>query len=221
MRITEFANDEYYHIYNRGVDKREVFLDVKDYVRFLKSMREFNRIDPIGSLYEKSFRDKNGCNPTGSKSPIGLLEPAKIVDIVCYCLNPNHYHFILKQNVDKGIEKFMHKLGMGYTNYFNKKYSRFGSLFQDPFKSIHISTNEYLLYLSAYVNMNYEIHGYGKMKSWPYSCLPDYLGQRNGTLCDKSPILDQFESGEEYKKFAKDNAMYLKEKKEMERYALE
>ena len=230
MRKTEFANDEYYHIFNRGVDKREVFSGPKDYSRFLLSMKEFNRKAPIGSLYEKSFKDKEATKEDlGSKSPIGLLEPKseqdetqKLVEIICYCLNPNHFHLILKQLKERGIEKFMHKLGMGYTNYFNAKNSRSGSLFQGPFKSIHIDSNDYLLYLSAYVNANNFIHGYNEnMEDWPYSSYPDHIGKRNGTLCDKESVLGQFEDAEEYAEFVKGNALHLKEKKEMEKYWLE
>ena len=112
MRKAIFVNEECHHIFNRGVDKRKVFLDAEDRARFLKSMREFNRPDAIGSLYEESFREKDN---------LGVQLP-RLVEIVCYCLNPNHYHLVLKQLTDKGIEKFMQKLSTGYTNYFNKKY---------------------------------------------------------------------------------------------------
>ena len=223
MRKTDFANGECYHVYNRGVDKRDVFLDEEDYARFLTSMREFNVINPIGSLYQKSFSEKQG-EALGSKSPIGLLEPKaeqELVEIVCYCLNPNHYHFILKQKIERGVEKFMHKVSMGYTNYFNKKYKRSGSLFQGPFKSIHIESNEYLLYLSAYVNKNNFIHGYN-LDDWKYSSLLDYLGKRSGKLCNKEIILGQFNNDvEQYSEFLEKNALYLKEKKEANKYLLE
>ena len=118
-----FANGEYYHIYNRGVDKRSVFMDKFDFERFLQSIEEFNSENPIGSIYENSFiKDQT----EGKKK--------KLVRIICYCLNPNHYHFILEQLVDRGIEKFMHKLGLGYTQYFNLKHHRSGALFQGPFR---------------------------------------------------------------------------------------
>jgi REP element-mobilizing transposase RayT len=215
MRKIIFASGEYYHIYNRGVDKREVFLDKRDYERFLVNMREFNREDTIGSLKDlQALRARNN----------GLLEPGvpeKLVEIVSYCLNPNHYHFILKQTMERGIERFMHKLGMGYTNYFNKKYDRSGSLFQGPFKAIHINSNEYLLYLSAYVNRNNFIHGYSLDDKWPYASYLDYIGKRNGKMCNKETILNQFKDVEEYKEFINVNALYLKEKKEMEKYLLE
>ncbi len=219
MRKTEFTNGEYYHIYNRGVDKREVFLGEKDYERFLLSMKEFNRIDAIGSIYEKYLLEKKGLSPHN-----GDLVPTisdALVQVVCYCLNPNHYHFILKQLQENGISKFMLKVGSGYTTYFNKKHSRSGSLFQGPFKSIHINSNEYLLLLSAYVNANHEIHGF-LQKDWPYSSLLDYTGKRDGKLCNREIILGQFDNNfGEYEKYIKNNADYFREKKELEEYILE
>jgi len=222
MRETDLAIDEYYHIFNRGVDKRDVFLCNDDYLRFLRSSVEFNQIKPIGSLYQLSFKKRG--EGLGSKSPIGLLEPKqseKLVEIICYCFNPNHYHFILKQISEDGVEKFMHKLGMGYTNYFNKKCERSGSLFQGPFKATHIDSNKLLLYLSVYVNANHQIHGYPE-RDWPYSSLLDYVGKRDDKLCNKEVILGQFNNDpKQYEKYLNDNAEYFKEKKEMEKYILE
>ena len=150
LRETPLSNSEFYHIYNRGVEKREIFSDKNDFLHFLDGLKEFNRPETIGSLYENSFR-KNKGDLLGSSA-------SKLVDIVAYCLNPNHFHLILKQNSDKGIEKFMHKLGTSYTKYFNNKNKRTGSLLQGRFKSKHIDNNEYLLYLSAYVNLNNKVH---------------------------------------------------------------
>jgi putative transposase len=224
-RKTELANGEFYHVYNRGVDKREVFSDDSDFQRFLIILREFNCQDAIGSLYEKSLREKKH----GSSTPFGGIElpVPELVEIIAYCLNPNHYHLILKQNSGKRIQKFMQKIGTGYTNYFNKKYKRSGALFQGRFKSIHVDSNEYLLYLSAYVNRNNFIHGYGNNESeWKYCSVLDYLGKRNGTLCNKDIILDQFKTNGSstptgYEEFLNGNALHLKNKKEIERYLLE
>jgi putative transposase len=219
MRKTEFANGEYYHIYNRGVDKREVFLDGKDYLRFLVGMREFNQKEAIGSLFHLDNKRKH--LKALSASSLRHLVPSGLVTIICYCLNPNHFHFILRQEMDNGISKFMHKLGMGYTNYFNKKHNRSGSLFQGPFKSISIDSNEYLLHLSVYVNANYAIHNYSE-KDWPYSSYLDYTGKREGKLCAKETILGQFDNNFlEYNKFIRTNLEYFKEKKELEKYVLE
>jgi putative transposase len=216
MRKFIFANEEYYHIYNRGVDKREAFLDDYDYVRFLKNLREFNS----ELIREERLRRSEFDSDSESNSE------DQFVDIVAYCLNPNHYHLILKQNKEKGIERFMQKIGTGYTNYFNKKYKRSGSLFQGKFKGIHIDSNEYLLYLSAYVNKNNFIHNYldnnknEKNGEWRYCSSLDYLGKRNGILCNKKIILDQFAESE-YEDFLNKNALYLREKKELSKYCLE
>jgi len=209
MRRTPLKNEEYYHIYNRGVDKREIFIDSFDYLRFLKSLEEFNRPDSIGSIYEQSFKKKEPL-----RHPV-----SKLVKIVAYCLNPNHYHLILKQMSKDGIEKFMHKMGMGYAKYFNHKYKRSGVLYQGHFQSIHIDSNEYLLYLSAYVNKNKFIHGY--KNDFNFSSLNEYLGKSKYNLCDKNIILKQFKNKEEYEKYLNVNAKHLKEKKEMQKYLLE
>lgn len=220
MRKTEFANGEYYHIYNRGVDKREVFLGREDYERFLLSMNLLN--DERDGLMLQ-WRDIQRAEPRAKLLDFQELSSREgpSVEIIVYCLNPNHYHFILKQLRDNGIKNFMHKLSTSYTNYFNKKNKRSGSLFQGPFKSVHIDSNEYLLYLSAYVNKNNFIHGYDKNDNWPYSSLPDYLGERNGKLINKEIILGQFKSADEYKEFLESNSLYMREKKELAGYLIE
>ena len=126
---------------------------------------------------------------------------------------------ILKQKENKGIEKFMQKLGTSYTMYFNKKQKRSGSLFQGKFKSIYIDSNEYLLHLSAYINQNNFIHGGDK--NWQYCSYLDYAGKRDGTLCQKDDILGQFRNVEDYAEFVQNNMLYFKDKKELEKYILE
>ncbi|MEN8252487.1 MAG: transposase, partial [Patescibacteria group bacterium] len=204
-RKTIFANDEFYHIYNRGVERREIFVDEKDYRRFLLAMNLVN--DKNNGLMQE-YRDAQRTKATKAR-PSELRRSClrngdidKLVEIICYCLNSNHYHMILKQKEDGGIEKFMQKLGTSYVMYFNKKQKRNGSLFQGKFKSIHIDSNEYLLYLSAYINQNHFIHGY-KDKNWQYSSYLDFTGERSGILCNKEEILGQFRDVKDYKEFVK------------------
>ncbi len=148
------------------------------------------------------------------------MSSGNLVNIIAYCLNPNHYHFILEQKEDEGIKIFMHKIGTGYTNYFNKKYDRTGSLFQGRFKATYVDSNKYLLHLSSYINQNYFIHGYGD-EPWEYSSVLDYIGRRKGTLCSKEIILNQSNSFQEYKNFMEENKFYFKDKKELRKYILE
>ncbi len=207
MRKVKFVSGEYYHIFNRGVDKRAVFLEQDDFQRFFQGMEEFNTIVPIGSIYENSFRKDQFGNGV-----------SRLVNFVCYCLNQNHYHFILEQLIERGIEKFMHRLGIGYTQYFNKKYERSGFLFQGPFKAIHVDSNEYLLHLSAYVNLNERVHKFGNGVS--KSSWDEYI-KNTDNFCGKSIILGQFKNISEYKIFAENSLNSIKERKDMEKLLLE
>lgn len=210
MRKTPFVENEYYHLYNRGVDKREIFSSQYDIERFFQSMTEFNVIKPIGSIYENSFIKEKKIE-LGSSAP-------KLVEFVCYCLNPNHYHFLVRQIAENGIEKFMHKLGTGYTNYFNKKIKRTGSLFQGHFKSIHIDSNEYLLHLSAYINLNDKVHMLNELGiSNSKSSWNEYVSNKNteDNFCNSEIILSQFEGDNKYEKFAMEALENILEKKDM------
>ena len=215
IRKTQFVVGEYYHIYNRGVDKRVIFSKEEDVDRFFQSMDEFNVIEPIGSIYENSFHQ------LGSRTP----KSEKLVNFIAYCLNPNHYHFLLEQVAEKGIEKFMQKLGTGHTNYFNNKYHRNGSLFQGRFKAVHIGTNEQLLHISAYVNLNDRVHQLGSpaskliksRSSWEEYMEESTLEsgfQIKEIFCNKDIIIEQFKNKNEYKKFAEDSLESILERKE-------
>lgn len=218
-RKKDFACGEFFHVYNRGVDKRIIFEDKEDIQRFFKSMIEFNMVNPVGSLYQNSFRQLSGPTPKSED---------KLVNIIAYCLNPNHYHFILEQLVDGGISEFMKRLGGGYTNFFNNKNDRTGSLFQGRFKSVHIDSNEYLLHASAYVNLNDRVHQLrcptpklvGSRSSWAEYMDPGIKG-----ICEKEIILGQFGNADEYKDFALSSLESIVQRKEemkdFDRFSLE
>ncbi len=221
MRKTIFANGEHYHVFNRGVDKREIFSDAKDYERFLLSLNLLN--DKYDGLMIE-WRDFKKSDPKAKLEDflkLGFRKRAKLVDIIAYCLNPNHFHLILQQASDKGVEKFLHKIGVSHSKYYNDRHKRCGSLFQGAYKSILIDSNEYLLHLSAYVNKNNFIHGYSNIKEWEYSSLPDYFGKRNDGFLAKNIILDQFKNINDYDAFLNDNALFTKNRKELERYIIE
>lgn len=199
MRKTPFVTNEFYHIYNRGTDYRDIIKDNFDRQRFLQSMVEFNVIEPIGSIYAQQF---NSLSTPTTKS---AKPKQKLVNIIACCVNPNHFHFIFEQVAEKGIEKFMQKLSGGYTRYFNEKYHRTGVLFQGKFKSVHIDSDEYLLFVSVYVNLNYSIHKIPK--DMAYSSWDEYMGKNHGEeIYAKGIILDRFKNKEEYRKFAEDAA---------------
>lgn len=189
MRKTQFIEGEIYHICNRGVDKRDVFLDQSDVGRFLISIQEFNSFEPVGSIRD-ALRDKEHHHK----------KDKPLVEIIAYCINSNHYHLLLSQSYDRGIEKFMQRLGNGYTKYFNSKYQRSGVLFQGKFKSKHIDTNTYLLQVSAYINLNDRFSK--KTDILNKSSWKEYSGEENG-ICNKNIILDQYKTTADYISFAK------------------
>jgi len=225
MRNFQFNNGEYYHIYNRGVDKREIFLNEKDYLRFLKSISEYNN----NSLYEQRvfIRNRNhkerGKELSSEASELSsyLSNLPKFVEIISYCLISNHYHFLLKQLVNNGISKFLHKLDLGYTHFFNKKYSRTGSLFQGTYKAIQVTDYSYLLKLLVYVNCNYKIHNLGGAKDWVWSSYLDSVGLKNGTLCNLEIIKEEFEGLKNFKSFCEEIIPDIKESKQIKKYLLE
>lgn len=151
-----------YHVYNRGVDKRDIFADKNDIYRFIESIKEFNREDKINSLINLRKSKSIYKNPQKGVKP---LSGEPLVEIIAYCLNPNHFHFILKQSIDGGISLFMKKLLGGYTSYFNIKNSRSGSLFQGTFKSQIIVDENYFNKIIGYVNKNYLIHNIPENKN--------------------------------------------------------
>lgn len=232
MRKELFAMNEYYHIYNRGVDKRDIFLDQDDVQRFFHGIREFNTLEPIGSIYEHSFKNHKLESSKSKRVQYNLSagknqKVSQLVNFICYCLNPNHYHFILEQVVDKGIAKFMQRLGTGYTNYFNNKYQRVGALFQGRFKAVHVDNDAYLLRLSGYVNLNDRVHQLGSSasklvrSSWGEYIQSENLREDKGTvsnksslICKKDIILGQFNNVDMYKEFVENSLKDIVERRE-------
>src|SRR3989344_2464285 len=146
QRKTKFVIGEFYHIYNRGVEKRIIFPNISDYKRFLALLylANSNEIIQFRNDFSRTFLEKIFEKDRG--------EP--LVAIGAYCLMPNHFHLLLTPLVEGGISKFMLKLQTGYSMYFNKKNDRVGGLFQGVFKSQHIDKNEYLMYIYAYIHLN-------------------------------------------------------------------
>jgi REP element-mobilizing transposase RayT len=213
MRNTKFSTKEFYHIYNRGVDKRDIFMSPSNLKRFLFCMSVFNTEEPIGSIYLYSLRNKNKLISRASRNK-------KLVNFIAFCLNQNHYHFILEPLVENGVQKFMHRFSTGYTKYFNNQQKRSGSLFQSKYKAIHIDSNNYLLRCSVYVNLNYKVHK-NLNKKWmddlPISSFKEYTEKTIKPFCVKDIILGQFNNKKEYRNFCEEALPDILRKKEEEK----
>lgn len=190
---------EYYHLYNRGVDKRNIFADEDDFDRFFESILIFNQKDPVGSIRDQ--KEVLGNLPVVQL--LGDLEP--LVEIVAYCILPNHFHFLVKQKIDGGISAFMHKLLSGYTRYFNEKYERSGALFQGKFKSKHANTDQYFKLLFCYVSFNFKIHNLStEKKRFIDSSAKEYESKKYTYVSEKEArlIFEIFGNFKKIKKYA-------------------
>lgn len=195
MRNHIFEIGKYYHIYNRGSDKRDIILDEEDIKRFFQGLIEFNSEEPVKSIYLKNLKKYKFKELSSSTTQ-------KLVDIIAYCINPNHFHLILSPLMEKGIEKFMQRIG-GYTRYFNEKYDRSGVLFQGRFKSKEILDDRYLTQLSAYVNFNNLDKDFKLISNLSKSSLQEYIKDEAKGICNKTLVLNNFKTKEEYYKVAK------------------
>jgi putative transposase len=147
QRKNEFAIGEYYHLYNRGVDKRVIFNNPSDYWRFLALLYLGNSQKEV-CLGDYSKEERQLINLFNEKND------KKLVSIGAYCLMPNHFHLLVREEMENGTSTFMKKLLTSYSMYFNKKYERTGTLFEGRFKSKHIGEDRYLEYLFSYIHLN-------------------------------------------------------------------
>jgi REP element-mobilizing transposase RayT len=182
-----YAEDAYYHVFNRGVNRQNIFKDATDYEVFINLLKR--HISP------KPVKDKQGREYPSYYGQIKLL---------AFCLMPNHYHLLVLQSDKNAMTKLLKSVCTAYTMYFNKKYKGVGHLFQDRFKASMVSHDAYLEHISRYIHLNPENY-----QTWEFSSLPYYLGQKQADWIDPQPILDIFE-GESYSKFLSDYAGHRK-----------
>lgn len=149
LRKTALVEGETYHVFNRGAHKGKIFSNDDDYGRFLLLLHLCNGSEPI------VMRDLLARNK--GRSSVELFKEStdkSLVDVLAYCLMPNHFHLVLRQKSKDGITKFMNRIGTAYSMYFNTKYQHSGVLFQGRFKSVHIDSEPYFRYIFSYVHLN-------------------------------------------------------------------
>src|SRR3989344_4539461 len=206
-RKTVLANNEIYHAYNRGVEKRPIFVIRKDYLRFITLANYYRFANcPIKFSHFKqlSAEERNNILARLDK------ESKKLVDIIAFCLMPNHVHFLLKQLIDNGISKFMAKITSAFSHYFNVRHERVGHLFQGNFGAVRIENDEQFMHVSRYIHLNPVTSYLIKIEDiddYDYSSFPEYIGRESG-FCNTKEILSYFKNQDDYKKFVYDQAGY-------------
>lgn len=194
-----FIENGHYHIYNRGVEKRTIFQDREDYSRFLYLLKIY--LSPPEEL-RKEF-------PL-LRANIVKNNLAEEIDLLAFCLMPNHFHLLIKQNAKNSMSKFMKQLLTSYSMYFNKRHQRIGPLFQDVYKAVIIETDEYLLHLSRYIHLNPTARG-APLDEFEWSSYLYYINERKALWLKPNFIKDYFndsKKGFSYKEFVE---QYLEE----------
>ncbi len=198
MRNIIIAPGEHYHIYNRGVNKQNIFSDHRDWSRFLFLILYFQSIETLGHIQRlfEEFLKSNGQYSVLTKIAQDINKKRN-VELVAFCLMPNHFHLILKEVEDGGIAKYMQRVLNAYTKYYNTKHKKSGHLFQGPYQAVYVEDNRQLLHLSAYIHKNPE-----NWRSYIWSSYSDMtIKNRWGKLLREEIILGQFKNSKQYKKF--------------------
>ncbi|MEK7166252.1 MAG: transposase [Patescibacteria group bacterium] len=185
--VKTYIEKTYYHIYNRGVEKRKIFLDDQDYKTFLSYLK--TALLPPQSLSRKSFTLQGVTFKGIPRQPKNFFG---IIDLVAYVLMPNHFHLMIQQNHARSINEFMQSLCTRYAMYFNKKYKRIGTLFQNTYKAVMVQEEPYLLHLTRYIHRNPLNHT--RNLTVAYSSYAEYLGKRQTPWIKPQLILSFFDS---------------------------
>lgn len=239
MRKEAFTIDNYVHVYNRGNRKTEIVRATADKWRFLQTLRFFNDSYSSQNILRKIIEIKRKsplASPLVSDTdrlnsfesvfemgwPPNWPERGPLVKILSYCLMPNHFHLLLKEIRKGGISKFMQKLGIGYTNYFNLKYQEVGKVFQGSYKAKLVNEEMYLKYLCIYIQVINVLELFpgglemalknlkDAMKfvgDYPFSSHLDYAGLRRSLIIDKDVLGELFPTPEDYRKLVHDSVL--------------
>lgn len=181
-RTVPLIADEYYHLYNRGVNRQTIFFEQENYSFFLRGLRRYL----IGETKNSEFFKNSEFSTT---------------IIIAYCLMPNHYHLLVRPHSDQ-LSRQMQRFSISYTRAVNKRYGRVGPLFQGQFQATHVDKDAYLTHLSRYIHLNPVAAGLvARPQDWTYSSYRDIIGLRDGTLPRPAAVLEQFPSTAVYRDF--------------------
>jgi putative transposase len=187
-----YVENGYYHIYNRGVEKRDIFLDAQDYGVFIRYLKEYlspkneKTLSKLASDPEISYKEK--ARILGIMS---LKNYNSEMTLLAYCLMPNHFHLFLKQNTIDAIDRFMSSLGTRYTMYFNRRHERVGALYQGVYKAVLITNEAQYLHITRYIHQQASGRGTEGEQHFP-SSYPEYLGLRKTDWVHPEEILSFF-----------------------------
>jgi len=190
--VKQFVENSYYHIYNRGVEKRTIFSDEKDYAVFMSYLKNY-LLPKDKSALQQVLSNQNSTSHQKAEA-LKLLRMnnfSDLIDLIAHCLMPNHFHLLVKQSLANGIDLFMNSLTTRYSMYFNKRNKRVGHLFQGTYKAVLVESEEQLIHLTGYIHCNPALKG-DPLRSYKYSSYGHYLGLNKIGWVKSSKILALF-----------------------------
>ena len=214
-----FTNDGIYHVFNRGIERRNVFSTISDYRRFFQLL-SYCRNDGLSCRFSHIPREmkKGHTCPRTTKE----VQPC-LVEILAWCLLPNHYHLVLRQKRFNGITKYMARVSNSYTRYYNTRNKRIGNLFQGPFKAVIVETDDQLIHLSRYIHLNPVVASLipiNKLATYHWSSYLEYLDLIQG-FTEKQSVLGYFPSEFAYRVFVNNQDEFAAEVEKVRHLTLE
>ena len=205
-----FTSGEYYHVFNRGVERRPIFTNDRDYKRALATLTYYRSSSPPVRF------SKFLTTPIDSKAELVKRLAASPLDVslVSYCLMPNHFHFLVQQLSENGVPKFVSKFSNSYTKYFNTKHSRVGPLLQGNFKAVLVESEEQLLHLSRYIHINPVVSSLVKrneLSTYRWSSFNEYLTHISSGIVDPTSVMFRFPNSQKYLDFCQNHLNYAQE----------
>ncbi len=189
-RYDAFVSGNYYHVFNRGANRENIFFSETNFIYCLKLIQK----------YVKKYD----------------------VTVIAYCLMPNHYHLLLRQDSEVSLSKFVNVLFNAYVQAVNNQLGRKGTLFEGRFRHVHVDRDEYLVHLCRYIHLNpVKAHLVSRPEDWVYSNYREWVGLRQGSLKNTEFILSYFESESEYQEFVIDYQIEKELEEKLQKYLLD
>lgn len=219
-RKVVFRNGEIYHVFNRGIDRRSIFTNKREFER-AKQLIKFYRHKELPIRYSQVLQQPEVLRKKLFES---VYKSERLIDILSYCLMPNHFHFLVKQTKDNGVSKFASNFTNSYTKYFNTKSQRTGPIFEGVFKAVYVETDQQLIHLSRYIHLNpvsSSIIAEDMLNNYPWSSYSEYLSLSDDGIAEKELILGFFKSAGDYQNFVENQMGYAKELDSIKHLVLE
>ncbi len=214
-RIKTYEAGAYYHIYNRGVAKRPVFVDDQDFGVFLSYCKTYLLPKDSTALQDILASDASSKEKDKALKLLRMNNFADTVKLLAYCLMSNHFHMLVYQKEAENIDQFMNSLGTRYAMYFNKKYKRVGPLFQGVYKAVRITSEEQLLHLTKYIHRNPDPDNGKVFQTYPYSSYVVYRGLSHASWIESGSVLGILSKKNQYKKYQE----FVEERRDFEEMA--